>query len=370
MNGSDGTTITITSRNMQPGKFQQFSDILKGSYLSPLCGERLFRCKRLLVDEVQLDPNTTQYTIFVPLTRKLAIIVFRYNRVQSEMSYHKHNIMELECSPVAVFKTQSSFLMVCMGNTVLLLYELRMELDTYHRHQRLKQPFHESLDFSQLSNFEYAVIEDTPIVYFSLGNILYVITPLEGLFEEVVISKLADCSVANLLEYVRDWTLLIYCRNGSRVTFDLNARDWFNQTSPSEDRLYTCPNRDVHLLVNPEASYVTYGLWSQNTREFFDMEGTHFHSGVCFGANRTLFAYVDREKGVYVLDPAVSSTSFHLSSKMCLVDIHCETSMLVYGNRYLVVEEQEDSSLTTLSVLDSRKNFSSFMVFNGIFFII
>ena len=58
---------------------------------------------------------------------------------------------------------------------------------------------------------------------------------------------------------------------------------------------------------------------------------------MCFGTqNRTLFAYIDREDGVYVLDP-LTSNSTQLSSKGCLNDIVIYMSVASYVDTTVLV---------------------------------
>ena len=143
-------------------------------------------------------------------------------------------------------------------------------------------------------------------------------------------------------------TMIANCEQGA-IYFDLTYGQWINQTTYAEyGRPFICPNPDVRLAVFPD-SYVQYGLWSRDTRENINVSGLEFDSGVCFGTqNRTLFAYIDRDDGVYILDPLTSNFT-QLSSKGCL-NGRCDP-LLIFDNKYIVLRERNDS---TIIVVDSK----------------
>ena len=333
-------------------------------YLSPECGSHYSRCKELLVVETK---STGQRIVLVPILNGILLLELRYNGWEISLTDYQTIEIAFGCSPTAIFKILSSIFTICLNLQTRYLTLLEIDLNIASiKDTEITSPlllFNELNDPPKLSNFVLADLDtdaESQLIYFSTAGYMYAIIPFSYLYSDS--GKLAFCTQADSIVRADQWTLIAYCNDDSTVYYDMFYNDWINQTEYTErGKTYVCPNNpDVHLAVYP-ASYIQYGLWSQNSLENFNIPGMKFDSGECFGAkNNSLFVYNDKDAGVYVLETS-SSTLIQLSPRPC-PDSHCEP-LMVFDNRYVVIREKDtfDASVT---VVDSQQSYSK--IINGL----
>ena len=370
-NHSDGIHISLLSSS-PPGVDQETSQarslvILQSKaigqrYLSAECGSHYFRCDDLLVVTAASNDYITQYVTFVPLVDGILLIQLNHNG--SHLSFADYHIIEVDigCSPSKILRINDYIFSVCLNLEAHYLSVLQLDLEPSSlQNTRISTPI---LTFSGLgnpwtvSNFQFISFGSEPnlqLIYFSTGRYLYGITPLSYTFSEH--GEFEECRFAESLAYAGDSTLLAYCYNKSSVYFSLAYEQEIKQTFDIEHgRPFICPNPNVYLSVFSSASFIQFGLQSNNSRANIDIPGMSFDSGICFGTQNsgTLFAFYDTENGVHVLELATSVLT-HLSSKGCLQN-SCEP-LKVFDDRYVVIREREDNDANVI-VVDSWKNFS------------
>ena len=360
-NKSAGVQVSIFTKDGGGSHQTLATELISGRFLSSECGPHNFRCQNLLVISSQRNATTTQYIVFIPLVDGLLLLDLRYNSTPqlSFFGYHIINIQNIGCSPTSSFNILRSTYTVCLGLRTQYLTVLEVLLNaTSLRESRISGPlirFHGLEDPPRVSNFLYAPLQRLSVyqIYFATAQYLYALDPQSYLSREI--GELASCNSVSWLAYAGDETLIAYCNDNSAIYFDINSEEAGNPIPYSQmGQPFTCPNPDVRLAVFP-ASYIQYGLWSQDTRENINIPGLEFDSGVCFGTqNRTLFAYIDMEDGVYVLElPTFTLTQ--LSSQSCL-NGQCDP-LFLFENRYIVVRERDHNDATAI-VVDSKRNFS------------
>ena len=343
-----GVKVTVLSKIRRR---QQYVLTFENHSLSSGCGPHFWRCQNVLVKRY---PILQQYVVFVPLENAIGILDFRYRK--DELLLHAYyvtplSLTEVSCNPVGVFDILLSTYAVCLRSSDLVVYEVVLNqtqiTNTLRRRlTAVRLPDPPNL-LSNIISISLGNSFDQKHLFLTVGINVYKITPHQ--YSIQMVGTLKDsgtisvpCTIA-----AAGRTMIANCERGA-IYFDLTYGQWINQTTYAEHgRPFICPNPDVRLAVFP-SSYVQYGLWSQNTRENINIPGLEFDSGVCFGTqNRTLFAYIDREDGVYVLDP-LTSNSTQLSSKGCLNDHY--DALLTLDNKYTVLRERYNS---TIIVVDS-----------------
>ena len=336
------------------------SKTIDNRYLSAQCGEHYSRCEDLLVMTRRLNETVTLHTVPVPVVDGILLVNLKHTGTR--LSYSSDHIIDIPyaCSPTTFVEMLGYIYTVCLNLESLYVTVLEIHLNATALENSWVSPslirFYELDDPPRLSDFEYVYLSKAPesqLIVFSTASYVYAFVPLS--FQYFDVGDLGNCDAAERLEYGGDGTLLAYCKDNSVVYFDLSSEDWINQTVYEDDGLpFVCPNPDIHLAVYPY-SYIQYGVWSQNSKQNFNIPGMKFSSGVCFGPkNNTLFAYVDKESGVYVLD-ADTSTLHELTSKACWNS--CEP-LMVFDERYVVIHEIQSSGDTNILVIDSQEDFS------------
>ena len=355
-NKSAGVQVSIFTKDGGGGSHQTLTtELISDRFLSSECGPKNLRCQDLLVISSQLNATTTKYILFIPLVDGLLLLDLRYNGTQrlSFSSYHIINIQNIGCSPTSSFNILRSTYTVCLGIRTQYLTVLEVLVNTTSiRESRISVPlirFHGLEDPPRVSNFLYVPLQRLGIyhIYFATARYLYALDPRSYLAREI--GELASCNSVTLLAYAGDETLIAYCSDDSAIYFDINSEEAGDPVPYSQrGQPFICPNPDVRLAVYP-ASYIQYGLRSRDNRENINIPGLEFDSGVCFGTqNKTLFAYIDRKDGVYILELSTSNFT-QLSSKSCL-NGHCDP-LLIFDNKYIVLRERNDSTIT---VVDSK----------------
>ena len=349
-NTSLGVKVTVLSKIRRR---QQHVFTFENHSLSSGCGPQFWRCQTVLVKRY---PILQQYVVFVPLENAIGILDYRYR--EDELLLHAYyvtplSLTEVSCNPVGVFDILRSTYVVCLRSSVLVIYEIllnRTHITKTLQRRRTSVRLPDSPNL--LSNIIFISLGnsfDQKHLFFTVGIDVYKITPHEYVIQMVgTLKDSGTISVACTIAAAGGQTVVANCERGA-IYFDLMYGQWINQTTYAEHgRPFICPNPDIRLAVFP-ASYIQYGLWSQNTRENINIPGLEFDSGVCFGTqNRTLFAYIDRAEGVYVLDP-LTSNSTQLSSKGCL-NGRCDP-LLMFDSKYIVLRERYNS---TIIVVDSK----------------
>ena len=365
-NKSEGVDVSILPRN--PESDPSFTHVktqniqIKQHYLSPACGTDYSHCQELLVVSTQVNVTTKQHIVFVPLENAILLLDLHHNGTQ--LLYTDHTIIEFQygCSPANILKIHTSIFAVCLNLHTPYLTTIEVVLDTTTlRNSRVSSPLTSFTELEApilLSNFEFASLDDdaeSQLIYFTTDNKLYALVPFSYEYYDTEIS--VNCGTVEHLLYVGDFTLIAYCHDNTAAYFDMFYSYQLNHTIFKEHgRPYICPNRDVHFGIFPAAThYIQYGVWSQNSLENFNIPGLNFDSGVCFGTvNKTYFAYIDRERGAFTLDPT-SSELLQMSSQGCMDS--CKP-ILVFEDRYVVIREQDARDANVL-VVDSQGNFST-----------
>lgn len=369
-NKTDGINILIFSQNVIPGRAtaQQPQNqkietkTIYGHFLSQECGPDFFRCRKLLVVSSSLNQIATQHIVFVPLTNGILLLELGFNGTNLHFSRHFILAMEISCSPTTVVQILRGIYFVCINTRsgYLSAHEIYLNktviVNTYISPPLVHIDFSRlGIDLSTVTNFVHVNLDantSSQFIYFAVAGSLYALVPPVYLARYV--GNLAYCVDAEKLVYAGRKTLVAYCHNSSVVNFDIELEDWINQTSYDErGKPYVCPNQNVRLAVFSRASYIQYGLWSQNTLENINIPELEFDSGICFGTQeKTFFAYNSREGGVYVLELATASLR-HIT----LSDDSAYEPVMVFRDHYLMIQERYlgDSSIL---VVDSQKNFS------------
>ena len=349
-NTSLGVKVTVLSRIRRR---QQLVFTFENHSLSSGCGPKFWRCQNVLVKRY---PILQQYVIFVPLDNAIGIMDFRYR--EEELLLHAYyvtplSLTEVSCNPAGLFDILRSTYVVCLKSGDLVVYEIvlnRTHITNTLRHRRTAVHLHDSSNL--LSNIMFISLGnlfDQKHLFFTVGIDVYKITPHEYVIQMVgTLRDSGTISVPCTIAAAGGQTLIANCEQVV-IYFDLIYESWINRTTYSQrGQPFICPNPDVRLAIFP-ASYIQYGLWSRNTRENINIPGLEFDSGVCFSTqNKTLFAYIDRKDGVYVLE-LLTSNFTQLSSKSCL-NGHCDP-LLIFDNKYIVLRERNDSTIT---VVDSK----------------
>ncbi len=324
-------------------------------HLSSQCGEYNVRCKDLLV-ESSTSPNKS--IVFVPLLDGIFLLEVSHRGKITDSTKLTINA-PVPCSPTAISKIQENIIAVCLNEERGYLTTMKIYLNTTSiSSSRGSRPQIPDFNFGHsnsphLSDFKY--IQDLQWILFASSNHVYTLLPLTYTSLEFS-DDLGNCSRPESIVYTSDGVLIAYCHDFASY-YSVAYEHAFNQSQYSKHgQPFLCPNPDVHVAVFASASYILYRVWSANSRETINIHDMKFDSGVCFGSRtRTLFAYNDKERGVYVLDPATSNLT-HLSSKACL-NSHCEP-LLVFQSRYIVIRERENNDGNVI-VVDSQQNYTA-----------
>ena len=368
-NKTDGINILIFSQNVIPGRVtaqQPHQKIetktIHGHFLSQECGPDFFRCRKLLVVSSSLNQIATQHIVFVPLTNGILLLELNFNGTNLHFSRHYNLPMEISCSPTTVVQILRGIYFVCINtksgylSAHVIYLNKTVIVNTYISPPLVHIDFSRlGIDLSTVTNFVHVNLDantSSQFIYFAVAGSLYALVPPVYLARYV--GNLANCVHAEKLVYAGRKTLVAYCHNSSVVNFDIELENWINQTSYDErGKPYVCPNQNVRLAVFSRASYIQYGLWSQNTLENINIPELEFESGICFGTqDKTFFSYTSREGGVYVLELATASLRHITPSDNSAYD-----PVIVFKDRYLMIQERYlgDSSIM---VVDSQRNFS------------
>lgn len=336
---------------------------ISNHYLSPECGNNYFRCNNLVVVSKQQDVTSRTHIILVPILNGVLLIDLKYNGLQLTVDgYHTLDIPS--CSPTAFFRESGTIFTLCLNQDSRYLILLQVLLNTESiESTKISEPL---LTFNplllqeppKLSNFVFADLNGdsgSKFIYFSSGPAIQMILPFLYVFYQG--EELPHCSEENTLVYAGAWSLVVYCEN-SVVHYDILENKWINQTLYSEvGQPFLCPNRDVHISVFASESYIVYGVWSQNSRQIFEV-ADGFDTGACFGAvNRTLFAYSD-QNGVSILEPASGTMTLVSASKSPECPDLRYNPLLVFDDRYLVVSSKggAGSCDASVTVVDTEQN--------------
>ena len=358
-NTTEGIIVNVLNKRNSVLQYQKF----EGRYLSSECGEHFFRCKDLFVtSSTSTVKNKTilYHIVFVPLHDGILLLKYLYNGASLSKTDDYFLEISIGCSPTFISEISGNIFAVCLNQEKRNATVLRVYLDsTSIEHSRVSSPLITSNGLTNLSDFKYINSDDSnpndQQIVFASSNYIHSFAPLSYLSYPLGI--LGYCSIPGSLAYAPDDVLLVYCHDGSAVYFSLSHEHAINQTQYSEHgQPFLCPNPDVQIAVFASASYVQYTVWSNNSRENFNVHDMKFDSGVCVGSiKHTLFAYNDKDKGVYVLDTATSNLA-RLSSKACL-NSHC-APLLVFQNRYIVIREREKYDADVI-VVDSQQNYAT-----------
>ena len=356
-NKTEGIVVSVLNKHSKGVLEYQ----VRGRYLSSQCGDHYFRCQDLLVVH---SKSNDQHIVFVPLIDGVLLLRFSYNGTYID----NHTIeMDIGCSPTAIFEILESIFVVCLNQETRYLATVKISPNYSSIKDSLVGNL-QSLNFNgltdppHLSNFKYvnsynSDIQNSQWILYASSNYVYTYLPLSN--EMGPSNILGNCSIPESLVYVPDDILLVYCHDDSAVYFNLAYENAINQTQYSEHgQPFVCPNPDMLVSVFASASYIQYSLWSDHSRENFNINEMKFDSGVCFGSKtHTLFAYNDKESGVYILDTATSDSNLvQLSSKPCL-NSQCEP-LIVFKNRYVVIRERENFDSNVI-VVDSQQNYQA-----------
>lgn len=333
--GADHTTVAVLQ--------------LSGHYLPSTleCGDGNFRCKQLLTVN---DADRHSFVVFVPLYNALLLAEFvsNYTEPIALDEYHLINLTNFNCSPIASFKILNSIYTVCLNleNSYLTLFEVRLDTESLTRTFIVGPLAQGHFDFtsnSGISEFIYVELYRFHFIYFAYANHLYYFEPLNYVLDYA--GELhPNCSSVRELVYVGDDNLIAYCREGATVHFDVAYQYWTSyQPYSAYGRPYTCPGlNNIHVVVFEQpTSYVQLspGL-SGEGNIVIELIGGDFVSGKCFGqAGGFYFAYVDQREGTFVLDLTTFNFT-QLSTQSCSTNNQNCNTIQVFGNRYLVVQQQ------------------------------
>ena len=361
-NATEGIIVNVLNKRNSVVQYQKF----EGRYLSSQCGDHSFRCKDLLVvssSSTVMNKTIIQHIVFIPLLDGVLLLEYSYNGVSLSSTDDYFIEISIGCSPTAIFEIFGNIYAVCLSQEAKSLTVLRVYLDSSSiSDSRVGPPL---IDFNglanppRLSDFKFVDLSnDDPNfqwIIFASSNYLFSFIPLS--YSNQYLGFLDNCSLPESLVYVPDDVVLIYCQDDSAIYFNLLYGQTINQTQYSEHgQPFLCPDPDVHIAVFASASYIQYSRWSDNSRENFNIYDIKFDSGVCFSFNEdTLFAYNDKEKGVYILDTNTSNLQ-HVSSKACL-NSQCEP-LMDFQNRYIVIREQEQYDDANVIVVDLKENYT------------
>lgn len=324
-------------------------------YISPECGgEQSYHCNEITT---YVAKETSRHIAMVPLLNALLVLDIDL----CAMQFHSNVTLSTEkCSPVTVFAILESFYTVCVDSSMgkLYLYEVRVD-SVQLKNSHLSAPLPEiSLeDQLHLSNFVYASLgrqSNDQRIYFTSSNRIYALIPLSGSYSYV--GNIGNCESVRNLVYVGDWTLLLYCSDGSLVYFDLQYETVsFVESIATDGEPYHCPNSNVDLRLyrgSNEHFYIEFTYEEKQMKQSYKLLGSNYHSGVCFSVeNSTYLAYIDSEKGVFVFDLGAHEF-FPLSSNPC-PSSGCYP-LLIINNTYVVIHEESSVSV----IYRDRSNFS------------
>ncbi len=372
-NSARGTEIEL--HVVGPGEGgQHLSKTIVEGRLSPACGERFERCKKLVTVERKIgsSPNSTvvQLILFVPVEGGLRLVDVRADPNEITIQEVSDTIATGNCDPAAIYETRHRRQLACIeiivnSKVVIGFYDIVFDPDAVSN-TKLRSVYNLSLpsfDLSVVSNFVYVSLsseDDDQWVYFTVSNSLRAFSPFVVLDYG---AKLPNCTAASQVSHVRDSVLIATCHSGSVVYFDLYELKAINQTVPSEHP-YPCPSPDVDLKAYPTAEdpFIRFRHWSTGQEKDINLLGQQYNSGQCFGTdNLTLFCYEDQEQGTYCINllSQLTSNTVHLSSNPC-PPTGCHP-WAVFEHRYLLVPEGEgiDSSA---SVVDCMNMFLTIIV--------
>lgn len=364
-NNFEGTGTVLYIVGEEDGD-EYFSKKLQTGQLSPACGDRYERCKKLAVDKQvfasSLQDTIVQLILFVPVEGGLVPVDVRADPNKTTVP-DTDRIPTDSCNPAALYETKPhQFQMACIetldsSDTLkILFYDIEFDSEdvSQTRLRKISSKSFASASLSQVSNFEYVNHDGSQYVLFTTSDRLNVFDPFLDYYDS---AKLANCTAAYQVEHVRNAILAITCYSGSVVYFDLIQWTVINQTLPTE-RPYTCPDPNVDLKAYPSADspFISCHFWDTDLGRNVELRGHQYTSGHCLGTEHwSSFVYVDQEQGMFAIN-FTSWQTISLSSTPCPATGWYPWA--VFEHRYLLIPEGEgiDSSA---NVVDCESGFST-----------
>ena len=355
---SDGLEIALVPQDDLQTERKQFEVLtLPRHFLSPECGELSFRCREI----VSLTVEPSRHITLVPLLNGLLVVDTRFTADTQELKFGFNVTLPTDnCSPTAVWEIAKSLYTVCVNSSTRRLYLYEVHIDTAMIGNSFLSAALAEVTLADppvLSNFVYASLDQhsaSQRIYFVTGDSIYALIPLS--YDYNYVGSTGSCNSVQNLVYLGEWVLAAYCLDGTLVYFDLDYEAILAVESNDTDGLpYFCPDSDINLRVYHVSGefFLELTLDGGNSKEFYDLPGTNYHSGICFATenNATYLVYIDSEEGLFAVNLNNIIDLRQISSKSCPAS-GC-TPLLVIDGTYIVFQDKD-----SVTVVNGERNFT------------
>lgn len=344
----EGVKISLVT--LEGSEPQNMQITLRGSHLSPECGQDFFRCQDILVESL----NMQQQLFFIPLRGGLALVNVTVDRIrQSPLTLHTDHLIlssrdsGLECSPSAVYKILDNYFAVCSNVSTNLVSALEIRLNKSSLGNSVLvqasditvPPFVGNV--TNTSNFLHLEIDrNHEYIVVALGTAFFSLRPFDYSAEQLADVPSQFCDGVYQLVPLNSAQFYAYCTEHLYV-YDIGEETWLLRDTFSRIGIpYQCPGLQTNISVFDNYIHLQY----TSTIENIDIKDD-FIGGVCFG-NKTqnYFAFTDRSAGFFVLDLLTAELS-PVSTSACRE--HCYPLVTV-ANRYLIVRDTQESKMLVL----------------------
>ena len=330
--------------------------------LSSKCGPEYFRCRELLVLQLDLDDKDS-IAVFVPLENGMLLLSPWYNIITLTLEWQSFVVNSSDCSPTVVYKTENKVFTVCISsvNNYIAVYEIQVHWNGSLINESnvvfagpLTRVSITNLSNSYLSNFVLKLSSQEQKLFFAINSSIYVMDVLNPL-QTKRYPELPVCDRVHSLSSVPDVPLLLaYCSERS-IYYDTGYGEWIRIQSYSRHGMpYLCPNRNYNVIFfNDTRRSLQFSAANSNSTIIDNVNVT---SGICFDVgNTTYFVWSDQQQNTIFVFDFTMQTHYPVASYECLT-IDCP-QLLLLANQYLVY----DVDYTTY-VLNAVTNFS--LIFN------
>ena len=329
--------------------------------LSSKCGPEYFRCRELLVLQLDLDDKDS-IAVFVPLENGMLLLSPWYNIITLTLEWQSFVVNSSDCSPTVVYKTENKVFTVCISsvNNYIAVYEIQVHwngsLINESNVEFVGPLTRENLSSFFLSNFVLKLSNQEHKVFFAINSSIYVMDVLNPLQTKQYF-ELAGCDRVHSLSSVPDGPLrLAYCSDRS-FYYDTSYEDWTRSQTYSRFGIpYLCPNGNYNVIFfnDTRRSLQFFSATNSNPTIIDNVDVT---SGICFkiAGNTTYFVWSDPQQNTVSVFDFATHTHYPAASYECL-STDCP-HILLLANQYLVY----DVDYTTY-VLNSETDFS--LIFN------
>ena len=239
--------------------------------LSSKCGPEYFRCRDLLLLQLDLDDKES-IAVFVPLENGILLLSPWYNIITLTLEWQSFVVNSFDCSPTVVYEAQNKVFTVCISsvNNYIAVYEIQVHRNGSLIHEsniEFVGPLtRENLSSFYLSNFVLKLSSQEHKVFFAIDSSIYVMDVLNP-YNTKQYSALPGCGRVYSLSLVPGGSLLLaYCSDSS-VYYDTVYEEWIKSQTYSRHGIpYLCPNESYKVtFFNNTQRSLQFSLTNSNT---------------------------------------------------------------------------------------------------------